>query len=239
VAVAEAHPLAGMVGCRICAFDDPDVIDSIGVGICRDGMSRGRYRNRRWSTLQMAEIEEALFPSACAALYRRAMLDEIGLFDDDFFAYVEDSDLGLRGRLAGWQAVIATRAVVHHKYSRTGGVLSPLKVYLVERNHYWLAVKTFPLPWLLAMPLFTLCRYCEQLMAVLVGHGTGGQLRASGSGGAVIWAILRGTGAAIAGVPGMLRKRRQIMKLRRIPARGMTELLRAYRLSFRELLDRT
>jgi GT2 family glycosyltransferase len=238
VGVADAHPQAGMVGCRICSFDDPDIIDSIGVGICRDGMSRGRYRNRRWSELRLAEVEAALFPSACAALYRRAMLDEIGVFDDEFFAYVEDSDLGLRGRLAGWQAVIATRAVVRHKYSRTGGVLSPLKVYLVERNHYWLAVKTFPLPWLLATPLFTVGRYGEQLRAVLAGQGTGGQLRASNSGGAVIWAILRGTCAALAGVPRMLGKRRRIMTTRRIPAQRMAELLRAYRLSFRELLDR-
>ncbi len=49
VRTADAHPDAGMVGCRICSFDDPDIIDSIGMGICRDGMSRGWFRNRRWS----------------------------------------------------------------------------------------------------------------------------------------------------------------------------------------------
>ena len=46
VRTADTHPTAGMVGCRICSFDDADVIDSIGMGICYDGMSRGRFRNR-------------------------------------------------------------------------------------------------------------------------------------------------------------------------------------------------
>ena len=62
VITADTHPDAGMIGCRICSFDDPDVIDSIGMGICRDGMSRGRFRNRRWSSLDLHAVEEILFP---------------------------------------------------------------------------------------------------------------------------------------------------------------------------------
>jgi GT2 family glycosyltransferase len=166
------------------------------------------------------------------------MLQEIGFFDDDFFAYVEDTDLGLRGRLAGWRAIVATRAVVHHKYSRTGGVLSPLKVYLVERNHYWLTAKTFPLRCLLAMPFFTVGRYVEQLKAVLAGRGTGGEFLTNGSIWPTVKAILKGTLDGMTGFPRMLRKRRQIMKTRKISTRSMEMLLNAHRLSFRELLDR-
>jgi GT2 family glycosyltransferase len=107
VRTADAHHRAGMVGCRICSFNDPDIVDSLSLGICWDGMSLGRFRNRRLSNLQMLDMENILFPSACAALYKRAMIDETGFFDDDFFAYAKDSDLGLRGRLAGckryWQ----------------------------------------------------------------------------------------------------------------------------------------
>ncbi len=154
VEVARAYPRVGMVASRICAFSEPDLLDSIGMTICRDGMARGQYRNRRWSTLNLQEVEKILMPSACAALYKRAMLEQIGFFDDDFFAYAEDVDLALRGRLAGWDAVAATRAVVHHKYSQTGGSLSPLKVYLVERNHYWVALKNFPLSQLAGLPFF-------------------------------------------------------------------------------------
>jgi GT2 family glycosyltransferase len=175
-----------MVASRVCSFADPDIIDSIGMGICRDGMSRGQFRNKRWSALRMGEVEEVLIPSACAGLYKRVMIAETGFFDDDFFAYAEDVDLGLRGRLAGWEAVAATAAIVHHKYSQTSGSLSPFKVYLVERNHYWVAWKNFPLSHLAALPWFTVRRYCEQVCAVLSGGGTGGEFRAGGSQGELV-----------------------------------------------------
>ena len=237
VRVADAHPAAGMVGSRICSFDDHDLIDSVGHGVCRDAMSRGRFRNRRWSDLGLQPVEEILFPSACVALYRRQMLEETGFFDDDFFAYAEDTDLGLRGRLAGWQAVAATDAVVYHKYSKTGGVFSPFKIYLVERNHYWLAFKILPWRLLLLLPFFTALRYWEQLSCVLSGSGSGGEFRASGSRSEIVWAIVKGTWHGLAGLPRMLRKRRVVMKTRRIPMGELTRLLRRHRLSFKELLD--
>ena len=234
---ATTCPRAGMVGSRICSFEDPDIIDSIGVSICRDGMSRGRFRRRRWSSLQLGELEPVLLPSACAALYKRAMLDETGFFDDDFFAYAEDSDLGLRGRLAGWDAIVATRAVVCHKYSQTSGGFSPFKVHLVERNHYWLAVKTFPFTHLLALPLFTVLRYLEQFRQVLSGQGAGREfLEHRQARTAIIAALLKGFVAGWAGVPHMFVKRRKIMAARKISMTEMAALLRRHRLSFKELL---
>lgn len=237
VEVADAHPRAGMVASRICAFSDPDVLDSIGMAICRDGMARGQYRNRRWSSLALREVEEILMPSACAALYKRVMLDETGFFDDEFFAYAEDVDLALRGRLAGWEAVAATRAVVHHKYSQTGGRLSPFKVYLVERNHYWVALKNFPLGQLALLPFFTILRYGEQLRAVLVGGGTGGEFAAGSSRGSIIQAFFKGIVDSLRGMPQTLRKRRQVMNTRKLSMREFAKLLRRHRLTFRELLD--
>jgi GT2 family glycosyltransferase len=237
VKVADSHPRAGMVGCRICSFTDPDVIDSLGMGICRDGMARGRFRNRRWSSLRLQGVEEILLPSACAALYKRAMLAETGFFDDDFFAYAEDVDLGLRGRLAGWEAVAATQAVVYHKYSQTSGTLSPFKVYLVERNHYWVAVKNFPCGYLLALPFFTIWRYGEQARVVLVGGGTGGEFRAGGSRGELIKALLKGIYDSLRGMPRVLRKRRLVMQGRKLPAREFAKLMRRHRITFRALLD--
>jgi GT2 family glycosyltransferase len=235
--VADAHPEAGMVGCRICSFADPDIIDSIGMGICLDGMSRGRFRNRRWSELSLGAVEEILFPSACAALYKRAMLEDVGFFDDEFFAYAEDSDLGLRGRLAGWKAVLATQAVVYHKYSQTSGSLSPFKVYLVERNHYWVALKNFSAGQLMALPLFTLLRYLQQLRVVLLGGGTGGEFRAGDSQAALIKAMFKAIFDSLRGAPRMLRKRRQVMKHRQLSGREFSALLRRNRITFRELLD--
>lgn len=237
VQVADAHPGVGMVASRVCAFSDPDLLDSIGMTICRDGMARGAYRNRRWSSLQLAEVEEILMPSASAALYKRAMLVETGFFDDDFFAYAEDVDLALRGRLAGWGALAATQAVVCHKYSQTGGSLSPFKVYLVERNHYWVVWKNFPVGLIATLPFFTAWRYYEQLHAVLAGSGTGGEFRAGGSRGELVKALLRGIIDSLRGIPAVLRKRRQVMASRRLSNREFTALLRRYRLTFKELLD--
>jgi GT2 family glycosyltransferase len=237
VAAADAHPKVGMVGCRIVSFKDPDQIDSLGMRICRDGMSRAAYRLQNWSSLSLAPVIEILFPSACAALYRRAMIEEVGFFDDDFFAYCEDTDLGLRGRLAGWGAVLATEAVVFHKYSGTGGVFSPFKLCLVERNHYWVALKNFPLLMLLAVPWHTLRRYLVQARAMLVSRGAGGEFLASESRWALICAILKGTCAAINGVPRMLRKRRWNMCRRKIAGREIVRLMREYQLTFPELLD--
>ena len=173
VRVADACPDAGMVGSRICSFADPDVIDSLGVRICPDGMSRGAFRRRRFSGLRLKEIEPILLPSACAALYRRTMIEAIGFFDADFFAYCEDTDLGLRGRSAGWQAVLARDAVVLHKYSQTGGTFSPLKLYLVERNHAWAALKNFPASRFLLLPWYTLLRYVHQARLIFRGRGSG------------------------------------------------------------------
>lgn len=237
VRVADSHPKAGMVGCRICSFTDPEVIDSLGMGICRDGMSRGRYRNRHWSSLRLPEVEVILLPSACAALYKRAMIAETGFFDDDFFAYAEDSDLGLRGRLAGWEALLATNAVVYHKYSQTSGKLSPFKVYLVERNHYWVVLKNFPTVNLLLLPLFTALRYLEQVRAVLQGGGTGSEFCSGSSQWPIIKALLKGIYDGLSGAPKILRKRHRIMQTKRLSGREISTLLRDYRITFRELLD--
>lgn len=237
VTVADEYPDAGMIGCRTTSFDDPDIVDTLGGRVCPDGMSRGAYRMARFSSLGLGRVEEALYPSACAALYKRAMIAETGFFDDDFFAYCEDTDLGLRGRLAGWKSVLATRAVVRHKYSGTGGTFSPFKLYLVERNHYWAALKSFPLRLLLFLPLFTLVRYLAQVWAVLSAKGSGGEFLASGSRGALVKAVVKGTWDGLLGAPRMLRKRNRAMSTRKITDKEMMALLKKYRMGFGELLD--
>lgn len=237
VAVADAHPEAGMVGCRILSYQDPERIDSLGMAVCRDGMSRGNFRGRRFAELSLKPEEEIIFPSACVALYRRAMVEEIGFFDGDFFAYCEDTDLGLRGRLAGWNALLARDAVVYHKYSMTSGSLSPLKLYLVERNHFYAALKNFPLPLLFLLPFHTVLRYFTQARVVVGAKGTGGEFRESGSPGACLGAVLRGVRDALFALPVLIRKRRAVMRTRKLGGREMRELLKRYRLTFRELLD--
>lgn len=236
VKVADAHPEAGMIGSRICSFSDPDNVDSLGVLICRDGMSRGAYRQRSFASLGLEGVMEILLPSACAALYRREMLEQVGFFDEDFFAYCEDTDLGLRCRLAGWNALLALDAVVLHKYSGTSGAFSVLKIYLAERNHYWVTVKIFPWSRLLLLPLVTAQRFLLQTWGVLTGRGTGGEFVECGSKAAVVGAIIRATFAALHGLPAAWGKRRGIRRRTALSQRQLGILLDKYRLSFRVLL---
>ncbi len=139
---AEADSAVGMVASKILLGREGREIDSVGMLIYPDGMSRQRGRGQI-DIGQFDRVEEVLFPSACAALYRREMLEEIGYFDENFFSYCEDADLGLRARLAGWKAVSASKAVVRHLYSQTGGGYSKFKAYYVERNHLWVLLKDF------------------------------------------------------------------------------------------------
>lgn len=179
VSALDDDPETGMVAPKIINEADGKIIDSVGgLFIYPDGMSRGRGRGEE-DHGQYDGLKEILMPSACACLYRKAMIDEVGNFDEDFYAYCEDTDLGLRGQLAGWKAVSVSNAVVHHKYSKTGGKYSPLKAFLVERNHIWVVWKNLPLSLLLLTPVYAKWRYFLQVIAALVRKGAGGSLSRS------------------------------------------------------------
>ena len=144
LAAIESNSRAGMCASQV-RLSLSGSLDSAGMLICADGSSK--QRGHLQSPENYGAREEVLAPSGSAALYRRAMLDEIGGFDEDFFLYCEDTDLGLRGRWAGWTCVYAPRARVDHAYSHTAGRATPLKAYYVERNRlFLLRVKNFPAP---------------------------------------------------------------------------------------------
>ena len=92
-----------MAASKVLVWQDPTIIDKAGHLIYPDGQNRGRGSGEI-DRGQYDQIEEVLWPDGCAAMYRKAMLDEIGGFDEDFFAYADDAELGLRARIAGWIA---------------------------------------------------------------------------------------------------------------------------------------
>jgi len=169
VKTAESDPKIGAVASIIIDGNRPEVLDSCGVGIALDGMSRQAMRGKPVS--ELTQPKEVLLFSGCACLLRMEALKSVGLFDEDFFAYCEDTDLGLRIRRAGWEIVVASNAYVEHYYSMTGGKFSLQKVYWVERNHLWVAIKNFPWFLLLIVPFFTALRYLIQGHSLLKGHG--------------------------------------------------------------------
>lgn len=234
VEAAEGDARIGMCAPKILSVEARDVIDSVGLGIARDGTSRGRGRLER-DRGQYDRQEEILFPSACAALYRRAMLDDIGWFDESFFAYCEDSDLGLRARLAGWRAVYVPRARVYHRYSGTGGGFSSLKGFLVERNRAWVVAKNFPTPLWVGALLWTLVRYGLQAYGALAGRGAVGRLVARTSLVHAAALLVHANLAALRRLPGVLRTRRVIQRRRRVSVREVAAMLRTFRLPLREV----
>ncbi|MEW6682313.1 MAG: glycosyltransferase family 2 protein [Nitrospirota bacterium] len=204
---AEADPLIGMCASKIVLFDDPTVIDSVGLLLARDGLGRGRGRLER-DDGRFDRAVDVLIPSACAALYRRTMLDGIGLFDEQFFMYCEDVDLGLRGRVAGWRCRYVPDAVVRHHYSKSAGGYSPRKIFLVERNRVWVMLKSFP--WLLvaaSLP-WTAVRLWWHSYAAWQGRGGAGRAVEGVRPHALVATVLRAYLAALAGAVAVLRRRR-------------------------------
>jgi GT2 family glycosyltransferase len=234
VEAAERDAGVGMCASRILVLGAESVIDSAGLLMSADGIGRGRGRLERDGEA-FAKAEDALIPSACAALYRRAMLDEIGLFDEDFFAYCEDSDLGLRGRLAGWRCRYVPGAIVHHAYSRSAGAYSTFKAFQVERNRCWVLLKCFPVGAVAASVPYTAARYVLQAWGAATRRGAAARFAERVSAWTVASVLVRAWAAAIVRAPAMLRRRWDQRALRRMTAADWRRALRPHRLGVREL----
>lgn len=223
----------GMVASKILLDKKTREIDSVGMLIYPDGIARQKGRGEI-DKGQFDNENDILFPSACAAMYRKEMLEDVGLFDEDFFAYLEDVDLGLRGRLAHWQAVLAPGAVVYHKYSATGGEYSTFKALHVERNRLWTAVKNFPWTWLCMLPFYTLWRYAVQLYGAILGKGSTAEFKKLYSIKDIISTAIKAYTSALKNMPLMIKKRRVIK--RKISNREFTEILTKHKITAMELI---
>jgi GT2 family glycosyltransferase len=232
VKAAETSPRIGMVAAKVLVHSARSVIDNTGHLMYADGLNRGRGRQQE-DRGQFDGHLTALFPSGAAALYRREMLDDVGGFDESFFLYGDDADLGLRGRVAGWECAFAPRALAFHHYSRTTGAYSTLKAFHVERNRVWVLLKIFPWSLVLLSPFFTVVRLGVQAFGVFVGRGAAHHLARDRSMFHLVVVTLRAYASALRGVPGVLRERRRLP--RRLSSRQIRALLREFHLPVREV----
>jgi GT2 family glycosyltransferase len=226
----------GMTASKILVWEDPRRIDKVGHLIYPDGQNRGRGAGQL-DQGQFDQVEEVLWPDGCAAMYRRAMLDEIGGFDEDFFAYADDAELGLRARWAGWKCLYTPHAVVRHHRGATLGLGSGRRLTLIERNRVLLAVKLFPWNLLWANGAYLIARVTAGLWAALrnrgeVRHYQGPQGKLTAALG-----LARGTLSAVPLIPAMLAKRRALRPLRRLSPAQMRRLLLAHRIPLKELSE--
>lgn len=232
--IAEEDYSVGMVASKIYLLGHDKILDNVGHLIYRDGINRGRGRLEK-DYGQYDKREEVLFPSGCAALYRKEMLDKIGLFDEDFFAYGDDTDIGLRGRLAGWKCVFAPKAIVYHRYSQSSGAYSPLKAFYVERNRIWIAVKYFPLSMLLLTPFYSFMRYGLQAYGVFTGKGASGKFRKQYSAFYLLRILIKAQISALIGLPKMWKKRKEIRKITQMDEKEIKNLINRFKINLKEI----
>ena len=234
VAAADASPRYAMFASRVMMFDRRNVFDSTGLLVYPDGVCR----SRGWLESDVGQYDEpveVLGPNGCAAAYRRSMLDDTGLFDERYFAYLEDLDLAFRGQLRGFRCLYVPDAVCFHKKSITSGYHSKWKAYLVERNRIWNAVKLFPTRLLILSPFYTAARYLAQGAAAAAGKGISSRFARDYSRLELLGILARAYAAAVAGLPEILAERRRIQRTRRLGALGVYKLMRRFRLPVLEL----
>ncbi len=234
VTAMETQSDAGMCASQV-RLSGERRLDSAGMLICRDGSSKQRGHLRAPDAFRVRE--EVLFPSASAALYRRAMLDQTGFFDEEFFLYCEDTDLGLRARWAGWKCVYVPEAAVEHRYSHSAGRASPLKAYYVERNRLFVAIKNFPPGMLARVPFFSVARYFWHIVAMLQGRGQAAEFRREQSGIQLVWLVMRAHLAAAFHCRGLWRKRKEIRGTARLTPPEFMGLVRAHGIGVREMAE--
>ncbi len=184
----------GMCASRILFMDGR--INSAGICLSLSGAAwdRGMYEP---DTGQYS-AGEVFGPCAGAALYRGSMLQDTGLFDEDFFLYMEDVDLAFRSRLAGWKCRYVPDAVACHVHGGSAGVGSDIAVYYGNRNIIWYPFKDFPLPLLvLALPWII-----GRTLGVIVYYALLGKGRV----------IVRSKIDGIRGIRTMIRKRKENRK---------------------------
>jgi N-acetylglucosaminyl-diphospho-decaprenol L-rhamnosyltransferase len=200
MAAAERHPQAKCFTSRQLAADRPGFLDGLGDVMSITGIPyRGGYLNPDRGQAREGEV---FSPCGAAMMIDRELFLRIGGFDEAFFCYGEDVDLGYRLQLAGEPTVLVPQATIHHVGSASsGGRKSEFAVFHGTRNRFWVLFKNTPallLP--LVVPLHLLALAAIYLRRENRPH---------------IHLILGAVKAAFAGAPAMFRARRDVQRLRR------------------------
>ena len=202
---AERHPDHAMFASQIRMADDPGRLDGAGDVYHVSGLA---WRAGHGTRGPLSDAPREVFsPCAAAALYRRDALLDIGGFDERYFCYLEDVDVGFRLRLRGHRCLYVPDAVVHHVGSGSTGKGSDFSVYHGHRNLVWTFLKDMPASLLaLSLPQHLLLNLLSVAWFALHGRGR---------------VILRAKWHALRGLPAVLAERRGVQRQRRAPAREL------------------
>ena len=219
IGAARKNPNAGSFASRTLVAGDPEKLDGAGDAYHVAGRywRRGYHRKKQDLYLQSEEIFAAC---GAAALYSREAWEDVGGFDEDFFCYGEDIDLGFRLQLAGYKCLYVPEAVALHCGSAVTGQRSDFSTYYGQRNLSWVYFKNMPAPlfWLV-LPLHVLLNFATVLRCMLRGQGG---------------VVIRAKKDSALGLPAMWRKRSEIQRKRKI---GSVRLLKVLELGWPGSLD--
>jgi GT2 family glycosyltransferase len=170
VEALEEHPQAGLAASNMLLYGRRGVIDRAADGYTRAGAALLRGRGL---SADCHRVREWVF-GACgaAALYRMAMLRDIGFFDEDFFLLYEDVDLSFRAQLKGYKCLYVPEALVYHRSSSSIVHDSSLSVYYGQRNLEWVYIQNMPTR-LLLRTIFSHILYDIAALSYFVVSGRG------------------------------------------------------------------
>lgn len=133
------------VQAKMLQYNNKDLIDDVGDEYNLLAWTKKTGENHKSD--EYTQVKEIFSSCAGAAMYRKSLLNELGMFDDSFFAYMEDVDLALRSKINGYRNLLCPQAVVYHIGSATSGSRhNEFKVRLAARNNVWVVYKNIPIP---------------------------------------------------------------------------------------------
>jgi len=197
---AKKYPEYASFSSRMLDAKNPKVLDGVGDVYCTSGRAYRRAHGEKVNELFLKE-EEVFSACAGAALYRTSAILEVGGFDESFFCYLEDVDLGFRLRLMGFRCLYVPSAMVLHVGSATAGKSSPFTLYHSHRNLVWVFLKNMPLPLLMVYgPLHLFLNIASLWLGFMRGQ---------------FEVIFKGKVDAIRGLPRVLKARKVVQGKRR------------------------
>jgi len=208
----KGNPNVGSCASKITKYDDPTSIDSVGNGIKRNGYTFN-IGNAIRDSGQYNDLREIFGAPATAAVYRKSMLDDIGLFDEDFYMYLEDVDLSFRGQLRGYKCMYVPEAGVRHVGAgTTGSQYHKDNVYFIARNTIYVLMKNMPRQLLKShyFRIFGFLVYLQLYHTFKSFHG---------------WSCLKGLYEGVRDRRKMIVKRKRILGGKRVPDRYIVDML--------------
>ena len=210
IRAAENNPEFTFFASRQVQANDQYFLDGAGDAYHVSGMAWRRYYNYPTSQFGL-KTEEVFSACAAAALYSREAFLQVGGFDEDFFSYLEDVDLGFRLRLQGFRCLYVPGARVRHVGTASVGTQSDFALYYWQRNFIWSFIQNMPsaLLWE-ALPAHLMANSIYLLNYTLRGRG-GISFKAKRD--------------ALSGLPRALQKRQDIQKVRKVNSGEILRLM--------------